>query len=103
GVQFSQLACSDVNRNASQGTIGPKASPLGLSADPGGLPLYKNGTVVGGVGIEADGQYGFDRDLTDFDDDAEEAIAVAGTHGFAAPADVRAERITADGRTLRFV
>src|SRR4051812_28612541 len=37
GVQFSQLTCSDVNRIEAQGTIGPKRSPLGLAADPGGL------------------------------------------------------------------
>jgi len=103
GVQFSQLACSDVNRNLSHGTVGPKASPLGLAADPGGLPLYKNGVLVGGVGVEADGHYGFDRDITDRDENGEEGIAVAASSGFAAPADVRAERITADGRTFRYV
>jgi hypothetical protein len=40
GVQFSQLLCSDVNPSL----------PLGLAADPGGIPLYKNGQPVGGVG-----------------------------------------------------
>ncbi|HST02066.1 MAG TPA: heme-binding protein, partial [Usitatibacter sp.] len=50
GVQFSQLSCSDVNRNASQGDAGPKRAPLGLAGDPGGLPLYKNGVLVGGIG-----------------------------------------------------
>jgi uncharacterized protein GlcG (DUF336 family) len=51
GVQFSQLTCSDLNQLATAGTIGPKRSPLGLAADPGGLPLFKNGTVVGGLGV----------------------------------------------------
>lgn len=103
GVQFSQLTCSDVNRSAAQGTIGPKRSPLGLAADPGGLPLYKNGVLVGGIGVEADGVYGIDRDLTDVDESVDENIAFAGTAGFATPDDIRAERITADGRTFRFV
>jgi uncharacterized protein GlcG (DUF336 family) len=103
GVQFSQLGCSDVNRNATQGTVGPKRSPLGLAGDPGGLPLYKNGVVVGGIGIEADGRYSIDRIITDVDQDPEEIVAVAGASGFAAPADIRADRITADGRTLRYV
>ncbi len=40
GVQFSQLPCSDLNRRLGDGTVGPKRSPLGLSAAPGGLPLY---------------------------------------------------------------
>lgn len=102
GVQFSQLPCSDLMRNVSNGTVGPKASPLGLSADPGGLPLYKNNRLVGGVGVIADGVYGLDADITDIDQDVDELIAVAGASGFAAPADIRAERITADGRTFRF-
>ncbi|HEX7606138.1 MAG TPA: hypothetical protein VF348_05470, partial [Usitatibacter sp.] len=103
GVQFSQLSCSDVNRNASQGSVGPKRSPLGLAADPGGLPLYKNGVVVGGIGVESDGRYGIDLEITDFDTAPEEIIAVAGASGFAAPADVRGDRITADGRTFHYV
>ncbi len=103
GVQFSQLSCSDVNRNVTHGSVGPKRSALGLSADPGGLPLYKNGVLVGGIGIEADGLYSLDRDITDVDQDDEELIAVAGSSGFAAPADIRGDRITADGRTFRFV
>ena len=43
GVQFSQLACSDA-MVAGGGTVGPKPLPLGLSADPGGLPT--GGRVV---------------------------------------------------------
>src|SRR6185436_9308303 len=81
---------------------GPRASPLGLAADPGGIPLYKSGTLVGGIGVELDGIYGIDRDIYDVDDQPEESIAVAGSAGFEAPADIRADRITADGRTLRF-
>jgi uncharacterized protein GlcG (DUF336 family) len=103
GVQFSQLSCSDVNIQASAGTIGPKRAPLGLSADPGGLPLYKNGTVVGGIGVLADGVYSLDLDIRDTDTDLDELIAVAGGTGFAAPADRRADQITVDGRTLRYV
>ena len=103
GVQFAELTCSDVNRRQSDGTIGPKRSPLGFGADPGGLPLYKNGAVVGAVGVIADGMYSVDRNIIDIDtNDIDELIAVAGTFGFAAPTDIRADRITADGRTLRF-
>lgn len=103
GVQFSQLSCSDLMRRVDDGTVGPKRSPLGLSADPGGLPLYKNNRLVGGVGVIADGLYSLDQDITDIDQDMDEIIAVAGMQGFNAPDDIRAERITADGRTFRFV
>jgi uncharacterized protein GlcG (DUF336 family) len=105
GVQYSQLSCSDVNTNATQGTVGPKRSPLGLAADPGGLPLYKNGALVGGVGVVAvsDGVYGIDLDVFDVDQDTEELIAVAGSSGFSAPDEIRGERITANGHSFRFV
>jgi uncharacterized protein GlcG (DUF336 family) len=103
GVQFSQLSCSDLMRRPEHGSVGPKRSPLGLAADPGGLPLYKNNRLVGGIGVISDGQYGLDPDITDIDQDNDEIIAVAGTAGFAAPDDIRANRITADGRTFRFV
>jgi uncharacterized protein GlcG (DUF336 family) len=102
GVQFSQFSCSDLMRRSGDGSIGPKRSPLGLSADPGGLPLYKNNRLVGGVGVIADGVYGLDADITGVDQDVDELIAVAATFGYAAPTDIRADRITADGRTFRF-
>jgi len=103
GVQFSQLTCSDVSQKASPGTmVGPHRSPLGFAADPGGLPLYKNGAVVGAIGVLADGLYTIDRDVINVDNDIDEFIAVAGTQGFAAPTAIRADHITADGRTLRF-
>jgi uncharacterized protein GlcG (DUF336 family) len=104
GVQFSQLACSDLMR-AFDGvgpSAGPQRSPLGLSADPGGFPLYKSGTVVGGVGVLADGLYTIDKDIADNDADVDEAIGYAATFNFAAPVDRRGDRITADGKTLRF-
>ena len=103
GVQFSQLSCSDLMRRDTDGSVGPKRSPLGLSADAGGLPLYKNNRLVGGVGVIADGVYGLDLDITNIDQDKDELIAVAASVGFSAPEDIRGNRITADGRTFRYV
>ena len=105
GVQFSQLPCSDLSARLASGAaaqIGPKRSPLGLSADPGGFPLYKNGTVVGGVGALADGAYAFDTNVLDVDTDFDERIALAGTLGFEAPLEIRANRISLDGTLLRY-
>lgn len=104
GVQFSQLPCSDLNTRVGVGSpmIGPKRSPLGLAADPGGLPLYKNGVLVGGIGVMADGVYSFDPDITDTDSDDEEFIALAGEQGFTPPDTIRANRINVDGTQLRF-
>lgn len=106
GVQFSQLPCSDLAaRFVSAGAgalVGPKRSPLGLAGDPGGFPLYKNGVLVGGIGVMADGDYGVDQDVTDTDADSEEYIALAGTLGFEAPENIRADRIYVDGTQLRY-
>lgn len=105
GVQFSQLPCGDlVNRFAKDsGTNpGPLRSPLGLSADPGGLPLYMRGTVVGGIGVESDGFYTLDLDISDVDTNPDELIALAGSFNYAAPNNRRGDRITADGKVFRY-
>src|SRR5215475_11623289 len=86
GVQFSSLPCSDV-------AAGPL--PLGLSGDPGGMPIYKNGIAVGGIGVEIDGSY-------DDDQDVEEDVARAGARGYAPPAAIIADQILIDGMRLPY-
>lgn len=102
GVQFSQLPCSDMVQQGNVLGIGPRRSPLGLSADPGGFPLYKNGHPVGGIGVITDGLYSLDRNVLNTDFDIDEHVALAGTFGFAPANDRLADRITVDGRTLRY-
>jgi uncharacterized protein GlcG (DUF336 family) len=104
GVQFSQLPCSDISRrfNGIGPDAGPHRSPIGIAADPGGLPLYKGGVPVGAIGVSADGIYGVDTNSGDIDRNLDEIIAVAGTYGFVAPADRRADQISAGGLTLRY-
>ena len=93
GVQFSSLPCSDIKQ---------PALPLGLSADPGGLPIYKDGMAAGGVGIEGDGLYTVDRDPTDSDQPFEELIAASAVRGFEAPALIRGDNILVDGIRLPY-
>ena len=102
GVQFSSLPCSDLVTQFPT-TQGPHRSPLGLSADPGGLPLYKNGAMVGGVGVISDGVYGLDLQITDVDLDQDEIIALAGATGFEPPEEIKAYRIAIIGKSARFV
>jgi len=113
GVQFSQLPCSDLStRFAAPGaampglvsaTVGPKRSPLGLSADPGGIALYKNGVPVGAVGVEANGLYTIDPVIIDYDFSIDEILAAAGSALFPPPSDIVASRITVEGKTLRYL
>ncbi len=93
GVQYSSLPCSDIKM---------PGLPLGLSADPGSMPIYKNGISQGGVGIEGDGVYGIDRDPADFDLPFEEVIALSAVRGFETPALIRGDNILVDGIRLPF-
>lgn len=103
GVQFSQLPCGDLVQKGDSLGIGPRRSPLGLSADPGGFPLYKNGRVVGGIGVVVSGSdYSADANPINTDYDVEEVIAQAGSKAYAAPTCIRADHITAGGFNLRY-
>ena len=93
GVQFSSLPCSDIKKPSAR---------LGLSADPGGLPIYKNGLPAGGIGIEGDGLYTVDRNPTDSDQPVEELIAASGVRGFEAPNGITGDKILVDGIRLPF-
>lgn len=94
GVQYSSLPCSDIKK---------PGLPLGLSADAGSMPIYRNGVAIGGIGIEGDGLYTLDKDPTDFDQPFEEVIAVAAVRGFETPQQIRGDNILADGVRLPFV
>ena len=104
GVQFSQLGCGDLVQKGTSTTLGPRRSPLGLAADPGGFPLYKNGMVVGGIGvvIRSNPTYTLDLNPTDIDNDLQEIIAQSATSGFTPQTCIRANLITANGVTLRY-
>jgi len=70
GVNFSSLPVSDVNRfknaatydpSITSGTNGGRLPPLltgGLTGGLGGVPLYKNGECVGGIGVSGDEERG---------------------------------------------
>lgn len=116
GVQFSQLVCSDINllnpdlaagissgsKPRASGLSGPRHLPLGLSADPGGIPLYKQGDLVGGLGVEFDGLYSLDRDVQDKETNLEETLALYASAGFEAPAERSGSNIFAAGKSLRY-
>lgn len=109
GVQFSQLVCDDISRRqaivggANQGTAGPKSAPIGFSGDPGGIPLYRSGEMVGAVGVEVNGVYSVQTNIVNNTFVSDEAlIALAAQRGFRPNRDRRADFITVDGLLLRY-
>jgi uncharacterized protein GlcG (DUF336 family) len=93
GIQFSSLSCG--------GALVP-GLPLGLSLEPGGIPLYRDGRVVGGVGVEGDGGHGLDPTPLEYDLTLEERAALAGAAGFEPPETIRAERVVLEGMRLPY-
>ncbi|MBV9552786.1 MAG: heme-binding protein [Alphaproteobacteria bacterium] len=108
GVQFSQLSCSDFNTvfSPTPGVPngGPHRSPLGFSADSGGLPVYKNGVLVGGIGVMTKNTYGDNlTPLVGVPIDDDEVIALAGETGYTPPPSITADNIAVGGLTLQYV
>ena len=102
GVQFSQLPCGDlVSNNATNSSttgFGPHRSPLGLAADPGGFPLYKNGVVVGGVGVMTNHNYSLDIDpINAVTTTTDEIIAQSAATGYTPDSSIRADTISLGG------
>ena len=105
GVQFSQLACSDLLRDISlsAATQGPHFAPLGLAADAGGLPLYISGVVVGGIGVMSTSSYSLNPSPPPLNPNTDEAIALAGQSGFAPPPVITAPNIFVNGVSLDYI
>jgi uncharacterized protein GlcG (DUF336 family) len=111
GVGFSNLPFSDVNRfkrfvspvpppvaGQSPGTRGFPIPGTSLNGSPGGLPLYKSGQLVGGIGVTGDGHEGF---IVGYDRD--EDIALSGQHGFAPSSTILANHVFIGGISLPYV
>jgi uncharacterized protein GlcG (DUF336 family) len=106
GVQFSQLPCSDFNTVAAvtpgATNAGPHRSPLGFAADSGGLPIYRNGVLEGGIGVMTETTYSLNLDVFNVPIDKDEVIAIAGVTGFEAPQGIQASTIAVGGLTLQY-
>jgi uncharacterized protein GlcG (DUF336 family) len=129
GVGLSNLFRSDVNR-FKHIAISPPPTPtpsilttaqspgtffdfvLGTSLDgaPGGMPLYKDGHLVGGIGVTGDGT---PPPITGFRDenpfifiagyDKDEDIALAGQIGFKPSSDILATNVYINGISLEYI
>jgi len=126
GVNFSSLSFSDVNHfknphanysatalggggtNGAPITGNESAALSGLAGSPGGVPLYKNGKLVGGVGAVVTGQapipelYDIQTSATQRAD-TDEDVALAGQFGFEPPNTIVGTGVFIDGIRLPYV
>jgi uncharacterized protein GlcG (DUF336 family) len=65
--------------------------PNGITIFPGGIPLYRNGALVGAIGISGDGV------------DQDDIVAASGTHNFLAPMSIRSDQFFFRGTRLPYV
>src|SRR6266550_4404778 len=62
--------------------------PNGITIFPGGFPLYRNGVLIGAIGISGDGV------------DQDDIVGASGTHDFLAPDSIRADQFVYKGARL---
>ncbi len=88
---FFNLYLQDVANPCTQGfqVAGPNQS--GVVFFPGSVPLYRNGTLVGGLGVSGDGV------------DQDDFVASGGSASFEAPAAIRADQIVLQGVRLPYL
>jgi uncharacterized protein GlcG (DUF336 family) len=88
---FFPLFLNDVDKPCSQGSQPPDVNASGIVFFPGSLPLYKNGRLVGGLGISGDGV------------EQDDLVAAGGATGFVPAEEIRADRIVIGDVRLPFL
>lgn len=99
GVGFSNLAFSDINHFRE--LDGSRIPGTRLYASPGGVPLFKEGELLAGIGVTGDGTEQEDDSIEGADTD--EAVALAGQIGFAPNIGIFGSNVFIDGIRLPYV
>lgn len=64
--------------------------PNGIMISPGVFPLYRNGVLIGAIGVSGDGV------------DQDNIVGVSGTHDFLAPCAIRSDQFNFRGTRLPY-
>ena len=88
---FFPLYQFDTLHPCTQGSQAANAHQNGIVFFPGALPLYRNGVLVGGLGVSGDGV------------DQDDFVTSAGAAGFEAPANIHADQIIDQGVRLPYL
>jgi len=99
GVPYSSLGGGDVQPNGDIPQGRPSASSPGLTGVPGGVPIFKDGRLAGGLGISG-GALDFILDLCQGSSE-DEQIALGALANFSPPNPIRGDQIFIDG--IRFL
>jgi len=89
---FFQLFVNDVNHPCTQGSQPPSGQKQsGIVFFPGSLGIYRNGVLIGGLGVSGDGV------------DQDDYVTAGGATGFEAPTNIRADQIIDQGVRLPYL
>ena len=124
GVNFSNLSFTDVNRfknphsgYVSNGLSGTNGAPIdgpapltGLAGSPGGVPLFRHGKLIGGVGVAGTTRAPARSPFSELADiqvqqryDVDEDVALAGQIGFQPDKVFFGSRVLLDGIRVPYV
>jgi len=87
---FYSMYLADIAAPCTQGHQPPNANQSGVVFFPGSAPLYRNGQLVGGLGVSGDGV------------EQDDFVTAGGAQGYEAPAGIRADQIVIRGARLPY-
>jgi len=87
---FADLLAFDLANPCTQGHQPPNPNQSGVVFFPGSAPLYRNGQIVGGLGVSGDGV------------EQDDYVTAGGAAGYEAPASIRADQVFIRGVRLPY-
>lgn len=88
---FFNLYTSDTANPCTQGSQPANPNQSGIVFFPGSVPLYRNGVLIGGLGVSGDGV------------EQDDFVTAGGMVGFEAPTAIRADQISINGVRLPYL